>query len=46
MGQPFKVVSQDLIKLFNSNARWNPTELNIEEASNVSVAIAVLKIQN
>lgn len=33
-----------MVKLFNSNPRWNATELNLSEASNISVAIAVLKV--
>ena len=40
----FKVVAQDLIKIFNQNERWNATELNLKEASNVAVAIAILKL--
>lgn len=44
MGTEFKIISQDLIKLFNSNPRWNATEMNLSEASNIAVAIAVLKI--
>jgi hypothetical protein len=32
--------------MFNSNPRWNATEVNLQEASHISVSIAVLKIQN
>lgn len=46
MGQDFKVISQDLIKIFNQNERWNATEIDLQEAANISVAIAVLKIGN
>ena len=46
MPTPFKTISADLIKLFNQNPRWNATELNVSEAANISVAIAVLKVQN
>jgi len=46
MSQPFKLVYGDLIKLFNQNPRWNATEINLQEAANISVAIAVLKVQN
>jgi hypothetical protein len=44
MNQKFKLIEGDLVKLFNQNPRWNATELNLSEASNVSVAIAVLKV--
>ena len=46
MGQGFKTISNDLIKIFNHNLRWNATEINLSEATNISVAIALLKIQN
>lgn len=46
MGQGFKTISNDLIKIFNQNLRWNATEINLSEAANISVAIALLKIQN
>ena len=32
--------------MFMDNPRWNATELNLSEATNISVAVAVLKIQN
>jgi len=44
MGRNFGVISDDLIKVFNSNPRWQPTEMNLQEAANVSVAVAVLKL--
>ena len=44
--EEFKVVAQDLIKIFNSNQRWNATEINLKEAANVAVAIAILKVGN
>ena len=44
MGRNFSVITDDLIKLFNINPRWNATELNLAEAANISVAIAVLKL--
>lgn len=44
MGQSFKQIGQDMIKIFNSNPRWIATELNLQEAANISVSIAVLKI--
>ena len=46
MGRNFTVIAEDLIKLFNSNPRWNPTEVNLKEAANISVAIAVLKLNS
>lgn len=46
MNQNFKLIIADLIKIFNQNERWNATEINLQEATNISVAIAVLKIQN
>jgi hypothetical protein len=35
-----------LIKIFNGNERWNPTELNLKEASNIAVSVAILKLGN
>lgn len=46
MPQAFKLISSDLIKLFNQNPRWNATDLNLMEAANISVGIAVLKVKN
>ena len=40
-----RVLARDLIKLFNGNRRWKATELNINEAANISVAIASLKLE-
>lgn len=39
-----KVIAKDLIKLFNGNKRWKNTDLNINEAANISIAIASLKL--
>jgi hypothetical protein len=39
-----RMITKDLIKIFNSNKRWKPQELNIDEAANISVAIASLKL--
>ena len=44
MGSNFTVVTTDLIKLFNNNPRWKNIDMNLHEASNISVAIAVLKL--
>ena len=44
MGTNFTVVTTDLIKLFNNNPRWKNVEMDIGEAANISVAIAVLKL--
>ena len=46
MGQGFKTVCTDLIKLFNNNPRWKSIEFNLREAANVSVALTVLKVGN
>jgi hypothetical protein len=35
-----------LIKIFNHNPRWSATEINLQEAANISVAIAILKLGN
>jgi hypothetical protein len=40
-----KVLARDLIKVFNGNKRWKATELNGTEASNISIAIATLKLK-
>jgi len=39
-----RVLSKDLIKVFNGNKRWKATELNAGEAGNISIAIASLKL--
>jgi hypothetical protein len=41
-----RVIAKDLIKVFNGNKRWKATDLNINEASNISVALASLKLDN
>jgi hypothetical protein len=46
MGPEFKIIVQDLIKLFNQNPRWKATDINLQEATNISIAIAVLKVAN
>lgn len=46
MPESFRLIANDLIKLFNQNPRWNATELDILEATNISVGIAVLKVKN
>lgn len=43
---PFKLITKDLIKIFGQNERWNATEINLQEAANISVAIAILKVGN
>ena len=42
----FRGVTSNLVKLFNSNPRWLPTQVNFMEASNISVSIALLKVTN
>jgi len=39
------VLARDLIKVFNGNKRWRATDINASEASNISVAIASLKLK-
>ena len=39
-----RLIANDLIKIFNHNRRWKATDLNIEEATNLAVAIASLKL--
>ena len=46
MPQPFKLLINDLIKLFNDNPRWHMTDIEIFEAINISVGIAVMKLKN
>ena len=46
MPAEFKTLSKDLIKVFNSNPRWKPTVMNFFEATNISIAIAILKVEN
>jgi len=45
-GPEFKVIILDLIKIFNENPLWKATDINLCEAINISVAIAVLKVGN
>lgn len=40
-----RALARDLIKVFNGNRRWKATDLNITEASMISIAIASLKLQ-
>ena len=40
-----QVIAKDLIKLFNGNKRWKATDLTVEEASVVAIAIASLQMQ-
>ncbi|CDW83553.1 UNKNOWN [Stylonychia lemnae] len=46
VGGHIRVIAKDLIKIFNSNRRWQNTDLNITEAANISIAIASLKLQS
>ena len=39
------MLARDLIKVFNGNKRWRATDINASEASNISVAIASLKLK-
>ena len=40
-----RVIAKDLIKLFNGNKRWKAQDMNITEASTISIAIASLKLE-
>lgn len=40
-----KLITKDLIKIFNGNLLWRNTDLNINEAANISIAIASLKLK-
>jgi hypothetical protein len=39
-----RALARDLIKVFNGNKRWRATDLNVHEATTVSIAIASLKL--
>lgn len=41
-----RLIANDLIKIFKRNQRWKATDLNIDEATNLAVAIASLKMEN
>lgn len=40
------MIARDLIKLFNGNKRWKAQDLNISEATSISIAVASLKLKN
>ena len=40
-----KILAKDLIKVFNGNKRWKATDMDIAEASNISIAIASLRLE-
>lgn len=40
-----RVIARDLIKVFNGNKLWKATDLNINEAATISIAIASLKLE-
>ena len=46
MDYEFRDLAANLIKIFNKNPRWRATQLNLTEASHISVAIAILKVKN
>jgi len=46
MPRAFKQVQAVLIQIFRSNPHWNATEIEFDEAANISVAIAILKVQD
>lgn len=41
-----RLVAADLVKLFNNNPRWKPTEMNIQEAGVISSGLALVRVQN
>ena len=41
-----RVILKDLIKIFNGNKRWKNTDMNIQEAANISIAIASMKLES
>ena len=41
-----KLVAKDLVKLFNSNPRWRPQEMNITEAAVISNGLALVRVEN
>lgn len=41
-----KLVAKDLVKLFNNNPRWSPTEMNITEAAVISSGLALVRVEN
>ena len=41
-----RLVATDLVKLFNNNPRWKPTEMNITEAGVISSGLALVRVQN
>ena len=40
-----RVLCKDLVKVFNGNKRWKATDLSINEASTIAIAIASLKLE-
>ena len=40
------MLAADLVKLFNGNPRWKPTEMNITEAAVISSGLALVRVQN
>ena len=46
MPSEFNLVAKDLIRIFNENPRWRGVDMNFIEAANISVAIAILKVNN
>lgn len=41
-----KLISSDLIKIFNGNGRWSATEMNSEEVALISSGLPLLRIEN
>lgn len=41
-----KLLAGDLVKIFNGNQRWKPTEVNIKEAGIISSGFAFINMQN
>ena len=41
---PLKLISKDLMKVFNANPLWKATELSIHDVAAISSGLSVLKI--
>jgi hypothetical protein len=42
----FNTISQSLIKIFKSNHRWDKKEITLDQAANISIAMAVLQVSD
>lgn len=44
--EEFKMLTDALIKIFNQNHRWEKKHISLDQASNISVAVAVLQVKD